>query len=236
MQKFIIGFICLLLPYAAMANNSYEPLLNSVNLQLDADKWVTTKSALVSMSVNVSASGNDLDKVQNQVLGKLRQVSDKGKWRIVSFNRALDQSGLESVRIMAEARLPSEDLGGIRDRAKALSKPGEKYDLNNISYKPSDAEIRQANLVLRYNIYNQAKYEIDNLNKMYPDQKFFVHDIRFRGSVMPMPRAVAYVKSAESDQPRKVSDSISVGNKLIVTASVTLSSAPSEAVKKIVHG
>jgi len=47
---------------------------------------------------------------------------------------------------------------------------------------------------------------------------------------------VAYVKSAESDQPRKVSDSISVGNKLIVTASVTLSSAPSEAVKKIVHG
>ena len=85
---------CLFLSLNAWADNTFEPLLNTVTLELNAEQWVATQTALVSVGVNAAVTGGGLEKMQSTVLAKLNQIS-KGEWHVVSFNRTLSQSGLE---------------------------------------------------------------------------------------------------------------------------------------------
>lgn len=234
MRLIYLILVSLLSIPVAFADNSFEPLLNTVTLQLNAEQWVTTKTALVTIGVNASVSGQGLEKIQSDVLNKLNQISNKGQWHIVSFNRSLDQSGLERVQISAEARIASADLGGIRDRAKAISKPGETYTLDNLVFTPSALELKDANANLRNDIYNQAKMEIASLNKQYPDQKFYLHNISFLGDIVPMAQPVMYMK-ANGGSANERATPLSVGDKLKISATIVLASAPGDDVNKIVH-
>lgn len=218
----------------AWADNSFEPLLNTVTLELNAEQWVTTQTALVSVGVNATVTGGGLEKIQSTVLSKLNQIS-KGEWHIISFNRSLSQSGLEQVQISAQARLPSSDLGGLRDKAKAMTKPGETYTLDNVEFIPSENELRAANTSLRNVIYQQAKNEIDALNKVNPEQHYYIHNIDFVGRVTPpTPQPMMYKVGGVGSMASNAAN-ISVGNKLFITATVVLASAPSPEVTKIVH-
>lgn len=234
MRPVIIALLTFFVSISAWSDDDFERLLNTVTLQLSAEQWVKTQSALVTVGVNANVAGSALDKVQSSVLAKLLQVSNKGEWHIISFNRSLDQSGLERVQMSAQARLPSSDLGGLRDRAKAVSKPGETFTLDNVEFTPSEAEIREANAALRLQVYQQAKNEMANLAKLYPGQNYFIHTIDFVGSSVSVaengrmvPQAM-YVKVG-SGSP------ITVGNKLSVMATVIVATAPSTDVTKIVH-
>lgn len=232
--------LSLLLAFPAWADNSFEPLLNSVTLQFNAEQWVATKTALVTVGVNASMSGNALEKAQNEVLTKLNQISNKGEWHIVSFNRNLDQSGLEKVQISAQARLPSSDLSGLRDKAKSISIPGETFTLDNVEFVPSDQELRDANTALRNDIYAQVRAEIANLNKLYPDQKYYLHNVNFLGLVMPMSQNGIYMREGmamtmSAPAPMMKSANIAVGNKLSITATVVIATVPNVDVTKIVH-
>lgn len=237
MRGIFLTILSLFITIPAWADVSYEPLLNTITLQLNAEQWVTTKTALVTVGVNASVSGNALEKTQSQVLSKLNQISNKGEWHIVAFNRSLDQSGLERVQISAQARLLSSDLSGLRDKAKAISIPGETYTLDNVDFTPSADEFRDANNNLRNDIYQQAKTEIANLNKIYPDQKYYLHSANFIGNAIPVPMAenAMYMRvGAVASAPVKTN--LAVGNKLNVSASVVIASAPNPDVAKIVHG
>lgn len=236
MRIIYLLLLSLLVSANAWADNAYEPLLNTVSLELNADQWVTTQTALVSIGVNATVTGGGLEKMQSTVLSKLNQISNKGEWHIISFNRSLSQSGLEQVQITAQARLPSADLSGLRDRAKAITKPGETYTLDNVEFIPSESELREANKNLRSAIYQQAKNEIDALNKVNPDQHYYLHNVDFIGRIVPLstPQPMMY-KAAGIGAMASNASTISVGNKLIVTATVVLASAPSSDVTKIVH-
>lgn len=233
MRRFIyLTFLYLLMATASWADNTYEPLLNTVTLQLYAEQWVTTKTALVTVSVNASVSDQALEKIQTEVLAKLSQITHKGEWHIVSFNRNLDQSGLERIQISAQIRLSSSDLGGLRDKAKAISKPGETFTLDNVEFIPSAAELQDANTALRNDIYQQIKNEMGSISKQYPDQKFYVHNVNFLNEVMPSPQAnTMYMKAAVSGGAAP----LSVGDKLKLSATVVLASAPNGEVAKLVH-
>lgn len=230
----------LFMVFPAWADNAFEPLLNTVVLQFNAEQWVATKTALVTVGVNASMSGNALEKAQNDVLNKLNQISNKGEWHIVSFNRNLDQSGLEKVQISAQARLPSSDLSGLRDKTKAISVPGETFTLDNVEFVPSEQELRDANTAIRNDIYAQVRAEIMSLNKLYPDQKYYLHNINFLGQVMPMPQNGIYIREgmttmASPSPMMKSAANIAVGNKLSITATVIIATAPTVDVIKIVH-
>lgn len=230
MRIFYLVLCTLFLSVNAWADNSFEPLLNTVTLELNAEQWVVTQTALVTVGVNATVTGGGLEKMQSTVLAKLNQISNKGEWHIVSFNRSLSQSGLEQVQISAQARLPSSDLSGLRDKAKAITKPGETYTLDNVEFVPSESELRDANTNLRSVIYEQAKNEIANLNKFNSDQHYYLHNINFVGNTVPQPQANIMYKSAGNG-----ASNVSVQNKLTVTATVILASAPSSDVTKIVH-
>jgi hypothetical protein len=208
-----------------------EALLNRVSFRLSAEQWVTTKTALVTISVNAGVSDIGVEKIQGEVLGKLSKIADQGPWHLIALDRSQDQSGLEKIQITAQARLPSSALSGLRDMAKAMSKPGETFTLDNLQFTPSEDEIRAANIDLRNNIYEQAKEELDRLNKAYPSQKYYIHSIDFLGGALPMPMVQNTFVSVKMAQG-VVTKELPVGDKLVLTATVVLASVADQLVAK----
>lgn len=227
MKKLLGLTIGLLFCLPAWAKVDLEPLLNKVTLQLQTEQWVTTKSALVDVSVNAAVTDQGIEKIQANVLQKLNQLSNKGEWHVLSFNRQLDKTGLESVQIMAQARLPQDDLGNLRSQAKSISKPGETYTVDNVQFTPSEEEVRQANIAMRNALYMQAKAEIDTLNKIYTDQKYYLHDINFvsQSPIMPMPMPMNAM-AMEKGMTRAAASPLAIGNKAQLYAMVVVASTP----------
>jgi uncharacterized protein YggE len=209
-------------------------LLNKVTVRLTAEQYVPTKTALVSVGVSASVTEAGLQNIQDDILKKLTSLSDQGEWHITAFDRSQDQSGLEKVQISAQARLPSAALTSLRDKSKTMSKPGQTFTVDNVEFTPSDDEMRAANTALRSVIYQQAKDEADRLNKAYPDQKYYVHDVNFLdlmmapGPIMPM-NAMVMRGNNQSFSPK-----LSVGDKLIINATVVLAAMPDQ-LNKALH-
>lgn len=230
MKKIPLIFLGLLFSLPVWADINLEPLLNRVTLQLRAEQWLTTKTAQVNVGINASVSDQGIEKLQNEVMGKLSQLA-KGDWHIVSMNRQLDKSGLETVQITAQARLAQSDLNNLRDKAKSISKPGETFSIDNVQFTPSDDEIRQANIALRNNIYLQANAEIDALNKLYPNQKYYLYQVYFVTSA-PMPMAAGLPVGRMNAM---AAPALSVGDKAELEATVTLASMPDVVTQKLAH-
>lgn len=233
MSKYLFLVITCLLGTAAWADESLAPLMNQVSLQLNAEQWVTSQSALVNVGVNAAVTNQGIEAIQTEVMQKLSQLSNLGEWHVLAFNRELDKSGLEAIQITAQARLPQTALGNLRDKAKAISKPGETFTIDNVQFVPSENEIRQANNQLRANIYQQAKTEVDALNKAYPEQKYYLHFIVFNPppEVMPMPANVMMSRAAVSGA--HMAPPLNVGNKLELRAAVVLASMPAIVTQKL---
>ena len=229
MRVLWIGLISAFISFSALAEPAYEPLLDKVTLQFSAEQWAIAKTALVTVGVNASVSENQLEKIQADVLTKLNQITNKAEWHVTAFNRTLDQSGLERVQISAQIRLAAADLVGLRDKAKGMSKPGMTFTIDNIEFTPSEMEIRDTVTVLRNKIYDQVKNEIANLNKLYPDQKYYLHDLNFVNFILPAQQApVAMMKVAAAP-------ALTVSDKIQLSAIAVLASAPSQDVVKLVH-
>jgi hypothetical protein len=234
---FILLTLLIISPaWANPTNDGAEGLLNRVSISLSAEQYVPTKTALVSIGVNAGVNDAALQSIQDDILKKLSALSDKGEWHITSFNRTLDQSGLEKVQIEAQARLPTSALPNLRDKAKNMSKPGETYTLDNIEFTPSADELRDANTTLRGQVYQQAKDEVDRLNKMYPDQKFYVHSVNFINGMMPVvvPRPMAMM-AMRAGNVQESENNLAVGDKLILNAVVVLASMPDPGLIKMIH-
>lgn len=226
-MKKLIGVLSLCIMSSTWAAIDITPLQNKITLQLQAEQWVTTKTALVSVSINAAVTDQGIGTVQATVMQKLKQLSDQSDWHIVAFNRQEDKTGLENVLINAEARLPQTDLANLRSKAKSISKPGETYTIDNVQFTPSDAELKAANLALRSEIYQQAKTEIDAINKLYPEQKYYLHAVDFLNRPMPMMRAdsnMMMAKMASASMPEAAP--LNVGNKAYVNATIEIASLP----------
>lgn len=223
----------LMLPAFAWDSSLRDSFMNKVSMRFTAEQYVATKTALVTIAINAGVNDTGLEKIQDNILKNLNKLI-AGDWHITSFNRSQDQSGLEKVMITAQARLAAADITNLRQRAKSISKPGETYSVENVEFTPSEDELRAANIILRSNIYQQAKEEVDRLNKMYPDQKFYIHNIDFLGMITPMPMAVGaqYMQAnamrvADHGEAAASSDNnLSVGNKVTLSAIVVLAAMP----------
>jgi hypothetical protein len=237
-KKFLLATTALSLFCAlpAWAEVNLEPLLNRVTLQLTAQQWVTTKTALVTVLVNASVSGQGIEKIQGDVMQKLNQLSNKGEWHILSFDRQQDKSGLESIQIAAQARLPQTELSNLRDQTKSMSKPGVTFTLDSVQFTPSDDELKQAQNDLRNNLYQQAKAEIDNLNKIYSEQKYYLHQIDFVAVMVPMNNYMEKangVVSMAAMAPRQAAQPLAVGNKAQLQAVVVLAAMPDQVLQAL---
>jgi predicted secreted protein len=202
-----------------------EYLLNQIHLQLSAERWVTTQTALVSVSANATVQAQGIDKLQASVMNQLKKLSQNSEWHLVSLDRSEEKSGLESIQIRAEARLPQSDLADLRNKAKTISTPGETFKIEGIDFKPSEEDMRVAMKELRDKIYTQAKNEMDAISKMYPDQKYYLHSINFMGAVRPMAATAMYMKGGnDMVASAAIAPPLSVGNKQEIVADVVIGS------------
>jgi hypothetical protein len=231
MKKLFLICSAMLMLTDVWADGDPSNMLDKVSFQLKAEKWVTTKTADVFVGINAAVADAGIEKIQNQVLAQLAQLSSQGEWHIISYTRQQDKSGLESIQISAEARLPQSDLATIRSKAKAISKPGNTYTVDDVQFTPSEDEITQANVLLRSSIYQQAKTEIDILNKQFPDQKYNLYRIEFNSTPVAMPMLRMAV--ARYDVPGGVAAApLNVGNRMEIFATVMLASTPDVLLKK----
>lgn len=227
--------VSLLFSVPVWADNNLEPLLNKVTLQLQAEQWVPTKTALVSIGVNAAVASRGIEQVQADVQKKLATLSSKADWHLVSYDRQLDKSGLETIQISAQARLPQPDLLNLRDSVKTMSKPGETYTIENIQFTPDDDEIKQSNITLRNNLYEQAKAEIDALNKIYPEQKYYLHQINFITVPPVMPMAMMRSEMAMPKMGGGLAAPMPIGNKVELHATVVVAAMPEQVTQKLAH-
>lgn len=237
MRRLLVIILLALCPIISYAEYNYsgDALLNRISMRFNTEQWLASKTALVTVGVNAGVSDAALASIQEDVIKKLNELSI-GEWHIISFDRSLDAAGLEKIIMSAQARLPATALPKLRDKAKAISKPGETYTLDNVQFTPSEDEIRAAEINLRNNIYLQTKEELDRINKLYPEQKFYVHEINFLQSMMPqtIPMAMNMMK-VEGDRAAAPRGNIAVGDKLTLSATVVYGATPDQALTKLLH-
>lgn len=156
-----------------------SPGLNVISYQQQVEKWVTTSSAKVTLSVNVTSSEKKFDVVQQRIMKKLEALSEGKQWNIYQFTLTKDPAGLESLNWQLSIRLPLTIVNNLKQKIDALSEPGEQYKIQNIDFQPSLAEKQKMTEELRQQIYNQVKLEIKRLNSLFSQGQFFVHTINF---------------------------------------------------------
>jgi hypothetical protein len=218
---------CLLagLLIAAKALPSTDPLpINQIALQLTAEQWVVTKTANVIVGVDATFNGSQLAQARTDILGKLAKFVPNSEWHITTFDRTQDDSGLEKIHLEAQARIPDQSLGDVRQQAKSFTKPGETYNIINIDYTPTVAEMEAVRNDLRAKIYSQIKDELARVNSVYTNQQYYVHSIDFAGfnAQPPQPMAGGRMMMAAVQANAEAQPAIAVSNKITMQVTAIL--------------
>lgn len=203
------------------------PRLNTIQFVLSAQKWVSTKTAKVTMVADANLQQDALEQLQPEVLTTLKKIAPDAHWRVTGYQRNQDQSGLESVHITVQARLMETSLARIRQQAKEKSKPGLKYRVQSIQYTPSEGDVEQVRNDLRQQLYAKIQQEISGLGKIYQEQTFYVHRIDFAdGDVAPKIRyqkasqPTAMGLAAQGPSPMNVSDQMKMTASVVVASTI----------------
>lgn len=223
-HNILTAVFCLLSFFSTMTLAADQPQPQpQVAFSLNADQWVTSNSANVTVTIHASKTQEQLANMQNNILQKLKKIAASSKWHITQINRKQSQANLEQLDVVAEARLPTTALADLRSKAKSVSQQGEAYDITSIDYTPTDAELNKAQADLRQQIYQQAKDELARLNQMYPKQNYNLFNINFNGPIMPQPsyRNTTMVMAANQSQP-ETADGANVSQHLRLSAQVIL--------------
>lgn len=212
----------LLLSSTGFAQGDSKMVLDKVAFQLTAKQWVSTKTALLNVTINATLGQSDLVKTRSEIMNNLNKIA-KGKWQLTAFNRSQDSSGLEKLTVDAQARVDQESLTNVYQNAKNTSKPGASYVISGIDFKPSIVEIQAVKAQLRENLYQQAREELTRINQVYKDQHYSLNQLAF---VEPGAMPPKSVQAREMVNMAMVANapSLTVSNELKMTAVVEVAS------------
>lgn len=221
-NKILLIFI-LSLGLASMAfADQAPPILSKVNFQLTAEKWLSTDSAKVYVSVDAILPAAGMPALRNEINQGLKKIAD-GDWHITTFNRSQTAAGVENVSAMAEVRLKENQLNNLHEIAQQISKTGLQFKIQNIDYSPTLTEIEKTKAALRDEIYQQASSEVSHLNQIYPNEKFMIYDISFNSVPEPvLPQAMMMARTLVTGGTQAAGESMQVSQQLYVNASVTV--------------
>ena len=199
-------------------------VLDKVMFRVAAKQWVSTQTALLTVTINATLTDADLVKVRTNIMSKLAKIA-AGEWHLIQFDRSQDSSGLEKLNVTAQIRIEQGNLTTIYQNAKAVSKPGENYQVGSIEFKPSLDELQQVRAQLRIKLYQQVNDELAQINKVYNGQKYSLNNLAFVEDGEPIQlrnastREMVMVAGAGSSSPP-----LSVSNELTMTAVVEAAS------------
>lgn len=198
-------------------------VLDKIFFQVSSKQWVSTQTALLSVTINATLTNADLVKTRSDIMARLAKVA-KGDWHLIEFNRSQDTSGLEKLYVLAQARVDQAALTDVYQNAKSVSIPGAKYEINSIEFKPSLEETQAVKDAVRGQLYQKVNDELTRINKMYPTQNYSLNNLIFvegDGPVAVKPyRAKEMNALAMSAGPAP----LAVSNELVLTALVEAAS------------
>lgn len=212
-----------------LSSNAFAKMqrcLSQVMYQTSAEQWVTTDTVNIIVQINASLDKSGLEQARNQIMANLQQIA-KGEWHITRFDRSQDSSGLESLDIEAQVRLPQSQLTDLRDSAKKVSQPGATYTINQIDFTPSLAEVEATREKLRNQLYLQAKAELARVNGIYPEQHFNLKLLNFTEGFRPLAKVQA-LGMAEMAPTQAATPPIQVSNKVNMTVTAVFAAGKPE--------
>jgi hypothetical protein len=220
----MLGFMSIT-PFAWADNPAPELVLDQVYFQVAAKKWVSTQTALLNVSINVTLNNADLVKARADIMDSLNKIA-KGEWHLLEFDRSQDSSGLEKLYVQAQARVDQSALTDIYQNAKSVSMPGAKYEVSGVEFKPSLEETQAVRAKIREQLYQQVNDEIARMNKAYPTQKYSVNSLVFyEGDNPPIQKPQAYqAKELNTLVMGAAPAPLTVSNELVITAMVEAAS------------
>lgn len=187
------SLLCLLmLGSPAQAQELMPKPDDRVILDVAGEEWVTTKTAEVTVAVEAAVTASNAGTMRSDMVKAVNDLS-KGDWRLTSFNRSQDQTGLERWSAMYVARLPENQLNGLQEAAKKLSKAGMQVTVSDINFSPTLEEMEAARATLRAKLYKSASDQLAALNAALPGRTYRIGTINFTGNndePTPMPRVV----------------------------------------------
>lgn len=208
-----------------------------VMFDLSVENWVTTKTARVSINVEAAVNSATAGSMRDDMMKAVANLT-KGDWRLVSFNRNQDQTGLERWSASYETRLPETVLSGLGDAAKKASKAGMQLSIGEIDFSPTLDEIEAVRSDLRTQIYKKAADQLTALNGTMPGRNYRISVIEFGGDV-PMPMyglkrtmAPMAMNAAAASIPVQDAEAAERSEKIRMTAHVTLAALPASAPAK----
>jgi len=204
-----------------------------VVFDLAAEDWVTAKTAHVTATVEAAVTAATAGSMRSDMTKAVGDLA-KGDWRLTSFDRDEDQTGMEHWSATFEARLPEAELGGINEAAKKLSKAGMQISVSDIDFSPTLDEMETARAALRMQIYKSAAEQLTALNTAMPGKNYRIALVNFtgdEGGMAPMPHVTrgrpgnvmmmnaAAPAPSEAPQPQP-------SQKVTISARIVLASAP----------
>ncbi|CAM2862486.1 hypothetical protein [Legionella worsleiensis] len=225
-MKQVVGILALIAFNPIASADDVPPLvLDKVLFQISAKQWVTTQTALLNVSINVTLTSADLVKARADIMDSLGKIA-KGDWHLVEFDRSQDSSGLEKLYVQAQARVDQSVLTNIYQNAKSVSIPGAKYEIIGVEFKPSLEETQAIRAKVREKLYQQVNEEIARMNKAYPMQSYSVSNlVFFEGDNAPaQPRAYQAKEMNTLVMAAAVQAPLTVSNELVLTAYVEAAS------------
>lgn len=174
MKKMTVVILFMLLNCIAWSSSEQSDIaLDKVMFRVAAKQWVSTETALLTVTINATLNNADLVQARADIMTRLSKIA-KGEWHLTQFDRSQDSSGLEKLFVEAQARIPQADLTDIYKNAKDVSKPGASYTVTGVEFKPSLQEIEGIKAALRTKLYQLVNDELARINKEYASQKYTV--------------------------------------------------------------
>jgi uncharacterized protein YggE len=231
--SFIVLAILSLLSFAAQAQEVPRPQDDRITFDLSAEDWVTTKTAHVIITVEAAVSGNNAGSMRADMAKAVNDLA-KSDWRLTSFNRSQDQTGLERWSANFETRLPENQLNGLGDTAKKASKAGMQLTVNDIDFSPTIAEMEAARAAVRTQIYKDANDQLAALNAAMPGRTYRISWINFGGDdgasplphVMRGPVAMGMMMKSNASADAAASQPMERAEKVTLTAHVVYAAIP----------
>ena len=210
----------------ALAQESSIHADDSVTFTVSAEDWVTTKTARVTVNVEAAVSDKNAGSMRGEMTKTVAGLA-KGDWRITSFNRSMDQTGLERWSAQLEARLEEGELNGLAEAAKKASKAGMQLSVSDIDFTPTLDETEAAKAALRTKIYKQVNDQLASLNTTLPGRNYRIAGIGFASNgmvAMPMANRGVMMKAMTMAAPAAPQEEdVERAQKITMTATVTLS-------------
>ena len=111
---FVLLACAALFAIPAQAQDTGHPGLkpdDRVVFDVSAEDWVTTKTAHVSVTVEAAVNASTAGTMREDMIKMVNNLA-KADWRLTSFDRSQDQTGMERWSVIFETRASSSSTKG----------------------------------------------------------------------------------------------------------------------------